>query len=188
MISTLYHMGDRVNIYIALFRGINVGGKNILPMKELAEILETMGYKNVRTYIQSGNVVFESSKKIETKDTVDISKEIFRKKGFEPKVLLLSVEQLQDAIKKNPFPTGNGKVLHYFFLESHPGQPNIERLESLKLESEKFKLNLKVFYLYAPEGIGRSKLAAAVEKSIGVPVTTRNWNTVNKLAPMVEKA
>lgn len=177
-----------MNIYIALFRGINVGGNNILPMKELVSIFQTLGYEKVQTYIQSGNVIFSSSKKIRENAAVAIAGEILRKMGFEPKVLIISSRQLQDAIKNNPFPTGNGKALHFFFLESQPGQPDIEYLESLRIKSEKFKLCKKVFYLYAPEGVGRSKLAAAVEKVLGVPVTARNWNTVSKLASMVERA
>ena len=177
-----------MNTYIALFRGINVGGKNILPMKDLVTILESMDYKNIQTYIQSGNVVFQSKKNIEKKGSGDIGREVLKKKGFEPRVLLLNSKQLQDAIKENPFPTEVGKALHFFFLESPPRQANLEHLESLKVEAEEFTLEKNVFYLYAPDGVGRSKLAAAVEKSVGVPVTARNWNTVNKLASMIEKA
>ena len=154
-------------------------------MKELVEILDTIGYENIQTYIQSGNAVFRSREKVGMDGASAISREILRKKGFEPKVLLLSVEQLQDAIKNNPFPTNDGKALHFFFLELLPHSPSIEQLDSLKIESEKFELKDKVFYLYAPEGIGRSKLAATVEKLIGVPVTARNWNTINKLISMV---
>lgn len=172
--------------YIALFRGINVGGKNSLPMKELLPILESMNYENIQTYIQSGNVVFSSSKTVGPSDATRIGQKISEKKGFEPKVLLLSEKQLQDAINNNPFPSDDGKALHFFFLESKPEKPDINKLESLKVQSEEFHLHKNVFYLYAPEGIGRSKLAAAVEKSISVPLTARNWNTVSKLATIVE--
>ncbi len=157
-------------------------------MKELVSILKALGYANVQTYIQSGNVVFNSEEKVGEKETGEISREILDKKGFEPTVMLLGAAQLQDTIKNNPFPTDSGKALHFYFLESHPQEPNIERLNSVKAESEEFKLIGNVFYLYAPDGIGRSKLAAAVEKSLAVPVTARNWNTVSKVASMVEKA
>ena len=177
-----------MNTYIALFRGVNVGGKNILPMKELVAIIESLGYSNVQTYIQSGNAVFQSKKKIEKNGAGDIGREILKKKGFEPKILLLSSKELQDVIKDNPFSTDVGKALHFFFLDSQPKEPNLERLESLKVESEEFKMAKSVFYLYAPDGVGRSKLAAAVEKTIDVPVTARNWNTVSKLKSMVENA
>jgi uncharacterized protein (DUF1697 family) len=176
-----------VNIYIGLFRGINVGGKNILPMRELVSILKEIGYENIRTYIQSGNVVFSSKKIIGPNAADEISREIERKIGFSPKVVILSAKQLQNSINNNPFPTIDGKALHFFFLESLPESPDIERLKLLKAKSEKFALEGRVFYLHAPEGVGRSKLAAAVEKSIGVPLTARNWNTVNKLSKMVEE-
>ena len=175
-----------MNRNIALFRAINVGGKNSLPMKDLVKILETLGYQNIKTYIQSGNVVFSSKKKIGEKEQRKIGIEILDRKGFEPKVVFLDPGQLQKAIKDNPFPIDNGKILHFFFLESHPQNPDLERLASLKTSSEKFKLSESVFYLYAPDGLGRSKLAAAVEKSIGVPVTARNWNTVSQIAAMCE--
>jgi len=177
-----------VSIYVALIRGINVGGKNILPMAQLVTILESMCYEDIQSYIQSGNLVFSSGKKIGAKGPADISRAIYKEMGFEPQVMLLSVKQLQDAINNNPFPTNDGKALHFFFLESLPENPNTEKLFSLKIESEKFVLNGKVFYLYAPEGVGRSKLAAAVEKVIGVPLTARNWNTVSKLATMTKSA
>ena len=106
---------------------------------------------------------------------------------LQPKVLLLSHKQLQEAIKNNPFPTSDGKALHFFFLEQPCSKPNIDYLESLKIESEKFKLHKMTFYLYAPEGVGRSKLAAATGKALGVSLTARNWNTVNKLASMIEQ-
>ena len=71
--------------------------------------------------------------------------------------------------------------MHFFFLESHPPNPDLEGLQAIKLKSEEFKLRNKIFYLYAPEGVGRSKLALKVEKGLGVPATGRNWNTVREL-------
>jgi uncharacterized protein (DUF1697 family) len=171
--------------YIALFRGINVGGRNILPMKDLVLILESLGHENVKTYIQSGNVIFQNKHTIGLKDTIEISNEIHRKMGFEPKVIIINLIQFSESIKRNPFPIDNGKILHFFFLESKPKTPAIEKLESLKTESEEFALIENVYYLYAPDGIGRSKLAAASEKLLGVTITARNLNTVNKLAAMI---
>jgi uncharacterized protein (DUF1697 family) len=186
--NTLCQTGEIVNTYIALFRGINVGGKNILPMRELVALLETLGCENIQIYIQSGNVVFRRKKETGEKIADEISKAVLEKKGFEPGVFLLGVEQLLDAVRNNPFETSNGKALHFFFLESQPGRPDIDQLMSLKAKTEEFKLGNKILYLYAPDGVGRSKLAAAVEKAMGVPVTARNWNTVSKLASMFETA
>jgi uncharacterized protein (DUF1697 family) len=94
---------------------------------------------------------------------------------------------LQDAIDNNPFKTKEGKILHFFFLESHPHKPDLDSLKAVKSKSEEFELKKNIFYLYAPDGIGRSTLAAKVEKSLGVAVTARNWNTVNRLTSMVKR-
>lgn len=171
--------------YIALFRGINVGGINILPMKELTGILEGMGCENVQTYIQSGNVVFQYGKSQFNVLALEISSKILEAYGFKPQVFLLERAELENAIKHNPFKTEDGKALHFFFMESHPENPNLEKLMAVKLKSEEFKLVKNVFYLFAPDGIGRSKLAAKVEQCMGAPGTARNWNTVRKLISMV---
>jgi uncharacterized protein (DUF1697 family) len=175
---------NNMNTYIALFRGINVGGKNILPMKELAALFETLGCENVRTYIQSGNVVFQSKKVFEREHVHRIGHRVREMKGFEPRVLLVRPDQLHRAVENNPFPTSDGKALHFFFLEAPPHQPQMDRLEAVRKTSEEFELIETVFYLYAPEGVGRSKLAASVEQALGVPVTARNWSTVARLVAM----
>ena len=181
-------MDSSMNTYIALFRGINVGGNNILPMKGLKEILETMGCEDIKTYIQSGNVVFHIQQEKPNKMAEEIGQKIFENYGFEPKVLLLQLADLRDAIANNPFDTKDGKALHFFFLASNSKSPNLKQLYAVKSDSEEFKLVKKIFYLYTPNGIGRSKLGAKVERHLGVPVTARNWNTVSKLISMVDNA
>ena len=175
-----------MNTYIALFRGINVGGKNILPMKDLVGLLEGIGCTDVRTYIQSGNVVFRNKKKHKMKLAGDISARILEEHGFEAKVLLLEFSDLREAVDNNPFEIKVGKALHFFFLDSQAEKPDLEKLTAIKANTEKYQLIKNVFYLYAPDGIGRSKLAAKVEQCLGVPVTARNWNTVSKLVAMVD--
>jgi uncharacterized protein (DUF1697 family) len=169
--------------YIALLRGINVGGKNILPMKDLAGLLEGLGLSKVSTYLASGNVVFQS----ETADPAGLAEEIGAAigdtYGFTPQILIRSVEEFRRAAAANPYPEAESepKSLHLFFLESPPADPDLARLEAVKKASERFKLDESVFYLHAPEGIGRSKLAAGAEKALGVPATGRNWRTVSKV-------
>lgn len=158
-----------------------------MPMKDLVKILEDIGCTNVKTYIQSGNAVFRNKKKSANKISREIGSRILESHGFEPRVLLLEISELHEAIENNQFNTEAGKALHFFFLDSHPVHPNLERLMAAKSKSEEFKLHNKVFYLYAPEGVGRSKLAAKVEPCLGVPVTARNWNTVSKLMSMVQQ-
>jgi uncharacterized protein (DUF1697 family) len=173
--------------YVVLLRGINVGGRSSLPMKELTGLLEELGCENVRTYIQSGNVVLESSEKAPTL-AGKIKAAVKALRGFEPEVLLLTAKELEKAIANNPFPQAEDdpKTVHFGFLASRPVRPDLEKLESLKKESEEFQLIGQVFYLYAPEGVGRSKLAAASEKALGVSMTDRNWNTVCKLQAILE--
>ena len=172
--------------YIALFRGINVGGNNKLPMKELVAVLEGLGLQNIRTYIQSGNVVFEST--IQNLDQLAdrMAAAIRKSHGFEPRVLLLDAAKLEKAIKDNPFPEGEaaGNTLHFNFLSEVPPKPDLAGIEKIRAVTERFKLKGDVFYLYAPDGIGRSKLALGMERLLGVPMTGRNWNTVSKLKEM----
>jgi uncharacterized protein (DUF1697 family) len=173
--------------FIALFRGINVGGKNSLPMKELVSLLEGLGCESIRTYIQSGNAVFESKEKDASRLSNKIRVEIKKRRGFEPYVLLLGLEEMEKAIAGNPFPETKPKSLHIGFLASAPTNPDLKALEGLKKKSERFFLKDKVFYLYAPEGVGRSKLAASAEKSLGVSMTDRNWRTVCKIRDLVKE-
>ncbi|MBZ5536733.1 MAG: DUF1697 domain-containing protein [Acidobacteriia bacterium] len=175
-------------IYIAFLRGINVGGKNPLPMKELVAILEDLGSQNVKTYIQSGNAVFESRDKDASRLSKIISAEIKKRRGFEPHVLLLKLKDLERAIAKNPFPEAetDPQALHVGFLASSPGNPSLKILDSIKSESERFHLIDNVFYLHAPEGVGRSKLATNAEKWLGVPMTDRNWRTVRTVWEMAK--
>lgn len=176
--------------WIALFRGINVGGKNILPMAELRSDLESLKLKNVRTYIQSGNVVFESTAKTGASLGKKIGGHVEKRYGFRPRILLLDREALQKAIDSNPFPKGKSdpKTLSFFFLAEPAANPDLKRVENAKTSTEKYKLTDGVFYLHAPDGFGRSKLAASVEKYLGVVTTARNYRTVDKLWSMVAES
>jgi uncharacterized protein (DUF1697 family) len=179
-----------MKICIALLRGINVGGKNLLPMKELVAMLGDLGAQKVKTYIQSGNVVFAWKDKDTSKLSHQITAEIKRRLGFDPHVLLLELEDLEKVIKQNPFPAEaetDPKALHAGFLAAAPERADLKALESLKSDSERFRLVGKVFYLHAPDGMGRSKLAAKSEKLLGVPMTDRNWRTVLTLWKMAQE-
>ena len=175
-----------MSLCIALFRGINVGGNNSLPMNELVAILEGLGMRKVKTYIQSGNVVFQTTEKDLSQISRKITAEIKKHHGFEPYLLILGLEDLKRAIEENPFPEAetDPSNLHLGFLASRPARPDLEKLSLLKKENERFQLTDRVFYLHAPEGVGRSKLAARAEKLLGVPMTDRNWRTVCKIMEM----
>jgi uncharacterized protein (DUF1697 family) len=175
--------------YIALFRGLNVGGNNILPMNELVTVLEKIGARNVKTYIQSGNAVFQSEETNASMLSTEISAAIEKSHGFEPQVLLLELEEMEKVVDANPFPEAEPepKTLHVHFLASMPKNPDLGALESIKSDRERFALKDKVFYLHAPDGIGRSKLAANTEKLLGVAITSRNWRTVCKVMTMLKQ-
>ena len=183
------HGCGSVNIYVALVRGINVGGKRRLPMKEFVSILEDLGAREVKTYIQSGNAVFRSRSK-PAHLAAGIGREIKERRGFEPHVLVLKSEDLEAAIAANPFPEAENdpKTLHVGFLDAAPKESDSAELQSLAKDSERFRLIDRVFYLHAPEGVGRSKLAANAERLLGVAMTDRNWRTVRKLQEMAKEA
>jgi uncharacterized protein (DUF1697 family) len=172
---------------IALLRGINVGGNNPLPMKELSALLTGMGLRDVQTYIQSGNVVFRCELKNKATLAAKITAAIKGQHGFAPHVLLLETAELKKAMAGNPYPVAepNPKSLHLFFLDEAPQHPDLKALDAFKTDSERYELVGKVFYLHAPDGVGNSKLAARAENLLGVAATARNWNTVCKLAEMV---
>lgn len=165
---------------IAFFRGINVGGNNILPMKSLTLLMLELGLANVQTVIQSGNMVFESDA-----HNNDLSKAIryavFERFGFKPEVIVFSTDEFKRMINATPYKSGVGKNLHYFMMQHPPASPSFTFLEKAKTVTEKYRLIDNVLYLYAPDGIGRSKLVKTVEKAMGCPVTARNQNTLNKL-------
>jgi uncharacterized protein (DUF1697 family) len=172
-----------MKICIALLRGINVGGKHALSMKDLVAMLEELGAREVKTYIQSGNAVFVCGGKDISRLAHNLRAEIKKRRGFDPHVLLLEFKDLESVIQHNPFPEAgsDSTALHAGFLAVVPESPDLRALESLKSDSEQFRLIGRVFYLYAPEGVGRSKLAARAERLLGVPMTDRNWRTVSTL-------
>ncbi len=176
-------------VRIALLRGINVGGKNRLPMKDLVALLGDLGARNMRTYIQSGQAAFEGGERHPADLAAAIREGIFERHGFEPHVLVLERDDLERAIASNPFAEADEdpKSVHLGFLDSAPARPDLEGLEALRTGSERFHLEGTVFYLHAPEGVGRSKLAARAERLLGVPMTDRNWRTVRRIQAMARE-
>lgn len=168
--------------WIALLRGINVGGRQIVPMKTLVTELEALGLTDIRTYIQSGNIIFRDSKRTAAVLATEIGSAVETRFGFKPHVVVLSHKDFSSAATNNPFheveTDENGKSLHLFFLDKIPLSFNQDRLEALRRPSECWHLEKHVFYLYTPEGFGKSKLALQVEKILGVSTTARNWRTV----------
>ena len=175
--------------WIGLFRGINVGGHHKVPMKDLVTVLRGLGFEEVRSYIQSGNVVFRASGTAAAL-IEDIGAAVSRRFGFRPFLVLLDAKQLAQAAAANPFPAAQARPqsLHLWFLQKAPGSASLERLQALRAASEKVALRGKVLYLCAPQGIGRSKFAARAATLLGVAATARNWRTVTELLAMARSA
>lgn len=173
-----------VTRYVILLRGINVGGRNSLPMKELRDILESLGCEYVKTYIQSGNVVLSATA---APDARAITTAIEKQFGFTPRVLVIPGDHFKSVSRANPYKDKKveGKQLHISYLAGL-ASPDIDGLEARKSPSEEFMLTTDALYLFAPDGIARSKLANDAEKLLGVEATSRNWNTVCKLLEMLE--
>ena len=172
--------------FAALLRGINVGGRNILPMKDFREILETLGCENAATYIQSGNAVFHHDG--EAADVSEaIADAIEAGFGFRPSVMVLTAEKFAEIAAANPYVdvAAEQKHVHIWFASEPLANPDKTRLEQLATADEDFTLTRRAFYLHAPNGIGRSKLAGGAEKCLGVPGTGRNVRTAGKIGEML---
>ena len=175
--------------WIILIRGINVGGNNIVPMKELKAHLSSAGFHNVRTYIQSGNIAFESE---ETKQALicgDVQACIETHFGIAPKIIALTATRLAKIIKDNPFPdaVNEPKNLHISFLARPAKNANMEKIHTLKTDNERFALTDYAAYAHLPDGVWKSKLGAGLEKCLGVPATARNWRSAGKILELAKQ-
>lgn len=171
--------------YIALLRGINIGRKNRIKMADLKELFELMNFKNTKTYLQSGNVIFEHNLDNTEKIASEIEKELIKTYEFPVNVIIRTKNELEDVINSNPFiKEDNAEIdkLHVTFLHEMPDKGTVLDLDMKKSENEKFKIIGKEIYLYLPNGYARTKLNNNIfEKKLNTITTTRNWKTVNKL-------
>jgi uncharacterized protein (DUF1697 family) len=172
--------------HIALLRGVNVG-QTVVSMDRLRASFAGLGFGNVRTYIQSGNVIFETANSSGDL-SARIEQRLLRDFGVSVPVLLKTPEQLAEVVRRNPF-LRDGAVdrskLHVTFLSAPAPPPAREVLQSLAAGPEQVRILGREIYLYCPNGYGRTKLSnAAIEKKLWVVATTRNWNTVNTLLAM----
>ena len=177
-----------MTVFIALFRGINVGGNKIVKMDALKKLHETLGFRDVRTYVQSGNVVFKSDDSDAAKVANRIESEFERACGFPAKVILRTPGELREVVRKNPFQGQEGKeakFLHVVFLASRPEKDMTKVLLNSYSGPEEIHAADKELYIYYTNGAGHSKLTnALIERKLKVPGTARNWNTVKKLTEL----
>lgn len=174
--------------YISLLRGINVSGQKKILMKDLRALYESLGLTQVTTYIQSGNVIFESEEIDRTRLQAQIETKIQQEYNFEVPVTLRSTRELQDIIKTNPFAhevASNSKAMYLTFLSAEPSEDGLSQLAQFPFKNEQYIIQGKEVYLIYPDGYGKTKLTNQVlEKKLNVSATTRNWRTVNKLFEM----
>jgi len=170
--------------YISILRGINVSGHNLIKMDSLRKLYENLGYQNVTTYLQSGNVVF-SAKDAGKNPEQKISSQIEKDFGFKVPVIILTTVELKQIIAGNPFMKDKGKDPAYFyvtFLSEKPAAFDTKTIEDKKLIGEDISFSDDAVYLYCPNGYGNTKLSNNfLESRLKVTATTRNWKTVNEL-------
>ncbi|MFH8448667.1 DUF1697 domain-containing protein [Streptomyces fungicidicus] len=177
--------------YAALLRGINVGGSRKVPMAELRTLLEGLGHEGVRTHLQSGQAVFASGHGDEESLAAELAAAIERHFGFAVDVIVRDHAYLKGIVDACPFPAAElePKQLHVTYFSAPVTPERFTEVDRAACLPEDFRLGDRALYLYAPDGLGRSKLAEHLSKprvNKGVVATSRNWNTVRKLAELTE--
>lgn len=176
-------------VCVALLRGINVGGKNLLPMKELARMFSSGGCSGVNTYIQSGNVVFCADQKLRNKLPAMVSDEIARRFAFHPEVIVRTMAQMGEILAHNPFlkPGVDERTLAVTFLRDAPTAEQIAGLDPDRSPPDKFVVRGAEIYMQFPNGMGRTKLTSAYfDSRLKTTGTARNWRTTLTLYEMMK--
>ncbi|WP_411107133.1 DUF1697 domain-containing protein [Streptomyces sp. cmx-4-9] len=178
-----------VKTYAALLRGINVGGNKKVPMAELRAVLEGLGHDGVQTYLQSGNAVFSTAAADPVALARGLEAAVEAHFGFRVPCLVVDGAYLRAVVDACPFPAAEleGRQLHAVFFSEQPGAERFAALDEAAYLPEEYRLGDRVLYLYAPDGLGRSKLGEALARPAvvkGIDVTSRNWNTVVKLVEL----
>ncbi|MDB5354950.1 MAG: hypothetical protein JWN24_1403 [Phycisphaerales bacterium] len=175
--------------YVALLRGINVGGKNMLPMTELVTIFGDAGCAEVRTYIQSGNVVFAAKPDCAKRVAGSVSEQVGTKFGFNPVLVMRTADELAKVVRTNPFLASgvDAELLHVAFLADAPDPARIASLDPRRSPGDSFTVIGREIYLSLPNGVGKTKLTNAYfDSKLATTSTLRNWRTVLKLIEMTK--
>jgi uncharacterized protein (DUF1697 family) len=176
--------------HVALLRGVNVGGKNRLPMADLVALVHEAGGRDARTFIQSGNAVFRAPPRARAGFEAKLSKAIAARFGFSVPVVLRSVEELRRVAEAHPLAAAghdHGKQLHVGFLAAAPAADRVAGLDPARSPPDAFVVRGSEIYLLAPNGLARTKLTNAYfDGKLGTTSTFRNWATVQALLAMAE--
>jgi uncharacterized protein (DUF1697 family) len=177
-------------IYISMLRGINVGGHKRIKMDQLRKSFEALGFEQVKTYIQSGNVVFKTGKLSTLKLSTRIGEAILRDFGFPVSVISRSSDEMAATIERNPFLNQRGidqERLHVTFLSAAPAPAALKKLADLTKAPDQFRGSDEELYFYLPNGVSQSVLMKSpVDRILAAVTTTRNWKTVNSLHQMCQ--
>ncbi len=179
----------KAGLYVALLRGINVGGKNKLAMKELAAIFAKAGCTDVKTYIQSGNVVCRASAAVAKKLPAFVTAAIANDVGHDIPVVIRTGEELASVARKNPFLAAGAapETLHVMFLKDAPTAAAVAALDANRSPGDEFIARGKDIYLRLPNGVAKTKLSNAYfDRALATTSTGRNWRTVLELVSMSE--
>lgn len=171
-------------VFVAFLRGINVGGRNRLPMSRLVEIFEAAGGTEVQTYIQSGNVLFRASAARARRVPSQVTSAIRSEFGFECPVLLRSESELKALLSDLPFDVNRDResTLHIVFLEEEPSPERVRNLDADRSPPESFVVHGREIFISSPNGVARSKLTNAYfERVLGTPTTARNLKTTRTM-------
>jgi len=178
-------------VYISLLRGINVGAHKRMKMEKLRASCAELGFGEIATYIQSGNLIFKSAKLSDEAVSKKIEKQIERDFGFHTDVITRTAEELKKIVAWNPLlkePGTDESKLHVVFLPAAPRAEVVKKLESLTLAPDRVRVVASEIYFYFPNGVSGSSLwKHNLDRVLGISGTMRNWNTVNKLLEMAEK-
>lgn len=174
--------------YIALLRGINVGGNKIIKMLDLKAMFQTLGFENVRTYIQSGNVVFESDEGSESLLTGVIERKIHEVFEFEVSVIIRTLAEMENVIANDPFQLSEPEEFKRWYVTFLPAEPSAEALDKLRTYEngpDKVRFVGREIYILYEVSVSQSPLfKVPFDRILGMTLTARNWNTVNKLVTM----
>src|SRR5271157_3543519 len=179
-----------MTVVISMLRGVNVGGHNKIKMDALRNLYESLGLRDAKTYVQSGNVVFRTDAKDLAMLAKRIEDAIERKVGFRLGVILRTTSDLRDTIARNPFAKRRGidaSKLLVTFLAAAPSPEARDEILRVKAGPEEVRIAGRELYVYFPDGMGRSKVWPAIEKALKKSGTGRNWNTVTKLLEIAER-
>lgn len=170
--------------WVALFRAINVGGRNLVPMAELRSYFVSIGCTDVESYIQSGNVVYRRKEMISTEE---LEKSIAREFRISPLIVQRNESEMARIVERNPFDECQNAAVHVGFMKATAPLQTLDSLDEVRFLPERYRIDGEQIYLYLPRGMGEAKLPDHFRQRLSIPTTFRNWKTVCKLHQMMKQ-